>query len=159
MFDPKNDYALNKRDPNAIVYIDSSGTLVRLTPEDFSSVEEFQRWKVWSDENYHMTEKEVEIFYYHRLSLTALLEQATAIQSPEEILVDLQEEREHQELCRLLMTGIDSCLTPTQHRRLWLSCVGGLTVRQISKIENVTFKNVAKSIVAAKKKLKKFLTE
>ena len=37
MFDPKSDYALNKMDPTAIVYIDSTGTLVRLTLEDFSS--------------------------------------------------------------------------------------------------------------------------
>ena len=31
MFDPKSDYALNKMDPEAIVYIDSRGTLIRLT--------------------------------------------------------------------------------------------------------------------------------
>ena len=31
-----------KMDPTAIVYIDSTGTLVRLTLEDFSSVKEFQ---------------------------------------------------------------------------------------------------------------------
>ena len=31
MFDSKSDYALNKMDPEAIVYIDSEGTLVRLT--------------------------------------------------------------------------------------------------------------------------------
>ena len=157
MFDPKSDYALNKMDPEAIVYIDSAGTLVRLTPEDFSSVEEFQRWKVWSDENYHMAEKKGEIFYYHTVSLAAMTEQANVAQSPEEILIDSQEEQEHKNLLRLLMAGMDSCLTPIQRRRLWLSCVDGLTVRQISQIENVTFKNVAKSIVAAKKKLQKFL--
>ena len=59
---------------------------------------------------------------------------------------------------RLLIDGLDNCLTSIQRRRLWLSCVYGLTVRQISQIENVTFKNVAKSIVAAKKKLEKLLT-
>ena len=58
---------------------------------------------------------------------------------------------------RLLMKGLDSCLTPKQHRRLWLSCVCGLTVRQISQTENANFQNVAKSIVAAKKKLQKFM--
>ena len=31
MFDPKSDHALNKMDPDAIVYIDPWGTLVRLT--------------------------------------------------------------------------------------------------------------------------------
>ena len=43
MFDPKSDYAQNKMDPDAIVYIDPWGTLVRLTLEDFASQEEFQR--------------------------------------------------------------------------------------------------------------------
>ncbi len=157
MFDPKSDYALNKMDPEAIVYIDSTGTLVRLTQEDFSSVEEFQRWKVWSDESYHMAEKKGEIFYYHTVSLAAMTEQVNVAQSPEEVLVDFQEKQERKNLRHLLMVGMDSCLTPIQRRRLWLSCVDGLTVRQISQIENVTFKNVAKSIVAAKKKLRKFL--
>ena len=49
MFDPKSDYALNKKDPSAIVYIDAFGTLTRLTPADFSGPEEFQRWKAWSE--------------------------------------------------------------------------------------------------------------
>ena len=56
MFDPKSDYALNKKDPDAIVYIDAAGTLTRLTLADFSGPEEFQRWKVWSDESYHQME-------------------------------------------------------------------------------------------------------
>lgn len=51
MFDTKSDYALNKMDPEAIVYIDAWGTLVRLTLEDFDSPEEFQQWKEWSDNN------------------------------------------------------------------------------------------------------------
>ena len=72
--------------------------------------------------------------------------------------MEIQNRQERQELLRLLMAGLETCLTPTQRRRLWLSCVYGLSVRQISQIENVTFKNVAKSIVAAKKKLEKFLT-
>ena len=43
MFDPKSDYALNKKDLDAIVYIDAAGTLTRLTLADFSSPEEFKR--------------------------------------------------------------------------------------------------------------------
>ncbi len=41
----KSDYALNKLDPNAIIYIDAEGRTERLTREDFSSEEEFSRWK------------------------------------------------------------------------------------------------------------------
>ncbi len=53
MFDPKSDCTLNKMAPNAIVYKDAAGEVPRLTQADFLSLEEFQRWKAWSDENYH----------------------------------------------------------------------------------------------------------
>jgi len=157
MFDPKSDYALNKLDPDAIVYMDATGTLTRITLENFSSPEEFQRWKAWSDESYHQIENEGIILSKRTLSLHGLSEKAIAVQSPEDTLVETQEQQEHEEMLRLLMDGLDNCLTPIQRRRLWLSCVYGLTVRQISQVENVAFKNIAKSIVVAKKKLEKFL--
>ncbi len=157
MFNPKSDYALNKLDPNAIVYMDVTGTLTRITLEDFSSPEEFQRWKAWSDESYHQIENADIIFSKRTLSLHGLSEKAIAVQSPEDTLIETQERQEHKEMRRLLMNGLNNCLTPTQRRRLWLSSVYGLTVRQISQVENVAFKNIAKSIVAAKKKLEKFL--
>ena len=153
MFDPKSDYALNKMDPEAIIYIDSRGTLIRLTLEDFANPEEFQRWKEWSDSNYHEREKQDHIFFNHTVPASG----GISVQSAEDVLLEVQNQQERRELLRLLMAGLETCLTPTQHRRLWLSCVYGLSVRQISQIENVTFKNVAKSIVAAKKKLEKFL--
>ena len=157
MFDPKSDYALNKKDLSAIVYIDAFGTLTRLTPADFSDPEEFQRWKAWSDESYHQIENAGIAFHKHTLSLHGLSEMAFAVQPPEDTLIDALEQQEREKMRRMLIEGFDSCLTPAQRRRFWLSCVYGLTVRQISQIENVTFKNVAKSIVAAKKKLKNFL--
>lgn len=45
MFNRKSIYALNKKDPNAIVYTDADGNLIRLTRDDFSNEEEFLRWK------------------------------------------------------------------------------------------------------------------
>ena len=157
MFDPKSDYALNKKDPSAIVYIDAFGTLSRITPADFSDPEEFQRWKAWSDESYRQIENAGIAFHKHTLSLHGLSEMPIAVQSPEDTLIDALEQQEREKMRRMLIDGLDNCLTSTQRRRLWLSCIYGLTVRQISQIENVTFKNVAKSIVAAKKKLEKFL--
>lgn len=156
MFDPKSDYALNKTDQEAIVYIDSSGTVTRLTRACFASAEEFLRWKTWSDTDYHELEKANHIFSNHTVLIAG---DGIAVQSAEDILVAAQDHQEHQELVRLLMSGLDNCLTPTQRRRLWLSCVCGLTVRQISQSENANFQNVAKSIAAAKKKLKKILAE
>jgi len=159
MFDPKSDYALNKMDPNAIVYKDATGTLTRLTLEDFSSVEEFQRWKALSDEDYHLTENADIAFSKWILSLSGLSEKAIAVHSPEDTLVETLEQQEREEMRRLLKEGLDSCLTPIQRRRLWLSCVCGHTVRQIAQTENANFQNVAKSIAAAKKKLRKFLSK
>ena len=91
MFNPKSDYTLNKMDPKAIVYIDSEGALVRLTLEDFASPEEFQRWKEWSDSDYHKIDNADVTFYKHALSLHGLSEQVMAVQSPEELLIMLQE--------------------------------------------------------------------
>ena len=69
----------------------------------------------------------------------------------------LQEQQERAELRRLLMEGVDSCLTATQRRRLWLYCVNGLTVRQIAEAEGVQHPSVVECLTAAKKKLLLFL--
>ena len=157
MFDPKSDYALNKVAPDAIVYMDAAGEITRLTQADFSSPEEFQLWKAWSDENYHDTEKANHVFYNHTRSLHGLSEQAIAVPSPEDAMMEAQEQQERQELRRMLMDGLDSCLTPIQRRRLWLYCVDGLTVRQIAKMEGTSHQNIVKSVCAAKKKMRKVL--
>ena len=138
MFDPKSDYALNKMDPEAIVYIDSRGTLIRLTVDNFA-------------DNAGVA------FSKRTLSLQGLSEQTIAVQSPEEYLIMLQEQQERAELRRLLMEGVDSCLTATQRRRLWLYCVNGLTVRQIAEAEGVQHPSVVECLTAAKKKLLLFL--
>lgn len=57
MYDRKSDYALNKQDRDAIVCGSVTGVHIRLTRSDFASEEEFQKWKAWSDRDYHATEK------------------------------------------------------------------------------------------------------
>ena len=47
-----SDHTLNKSDPEAIVYRDADGNLIRLTEADFASREEYEKWKAWSDEDY-----------------------------------------------------------------------------------------------------------
>lgn len=49
MFNRKSSYALDKKDPNAIVYMDANDTIIRLTSKDFASEEEFLKWKSLSD--------------------------------------------------------------------------------------------------------------
>ena len=157
MFDPKSDYAMNKKDPSAIVYIDASGTLIRLTQADFSGPDEFHRWKAWSDKSYRQIENAGIAFYKHILSLHDLSEKVISVQSPEDTLIDILEQQESEYVRRMLIEGLDSCPTPAQRRRLWLYCVDGLTVRQIAKAENIRHQSVVECLAAAKEKLQNFL--
>ena len=157
MFNPKSQYALNKKDSDAIVYIDSYGNLIRLTRSDFASEEEFLHWKSWSNENHHTTEKADHVFSNHTLSLDCMAEGAVAAPSPEEFLIGVYEEQERKELHSLLMEGLDSCLTPTQRRRCWLHWVEGMTVRQIADIEDVSHPSIVESLATAKQRLLNYL--
>ena len=154
MFDKKSDYALNRLDPDAIVCKSASGIHIRLTRADFASEEEFLRWKDWSDGSYREIERADASFSKHTCGLP---EWHGAVQSPEVAVFEIQEQKERQELCRLLWEGLDNCLTPVQRRRLWLYCVEGLTVRQIAAAENVSHPSVVECLKTAKRKLKIFL--
>ena len=157
MFDSKSDYSLNKNNPDAIVCRSADGVHIRLTREDFDSEEEFQKWKDWSDQDYYGTEKTGHVFSNHTLSLDCLSEKPIAVQSPEDMLIEVIDQQERQELRRLLIEGLGSCLTQSQRRRLWLHCVDGLTVRQIAKTEGVRHPSIIESLAAAKRKLHDFL--
>ena len=83
MFDKKSEYALNKHDQDSIIYISVSGR-IRLTRADFSSEEEFLKWKAWSDADYHQTEKKGRSFNDNRVALDDYLDVAGAVQSAED---------------------------------------------------------------------------
>lgn len=53
MHDRKSLYSRNKRNSRAILCPDAFEQDHPLTPEQFSSEEEFRFWKTWSDEDYH----------------------------------------------------------------------------------------------------------
>ena len=86
MFNRKSSYALNKKDFNAIVYIDANENIIRLTREDFSSEEEFQKWKAWSDENYHTEDNRDVVEGKHNMSIDDLSEAALAIPAIDEVM-------------------------------------------------------------------------
>ena len=157
MFNPKSDYALNKLDKDAIVCPSATGIHIRLTRENFVSEDEFLRWKAVSDEDYRKTECAEHIQSKNTLSLTGLFDVTTAVVSPETLLIHQQEQVEREQLRQLLIAGMDSCLTITQHRRLWLYCVDNLTEEQIALAEKVTQQSVSECIASAKKKILKFL--
>ena len=135
MFDRNSDYALNKKDPDAIVCKSATGIHIRLTRADFSSAEEFEKWKRWSDENYHAIEKADHRHSNRTISLEGLAELSFAVLSAETEVMDQYDQEERARLCRLLAEGLDACLTAPQRRRLWLYCVEGLTIKEIAAQE------------------------
>ena len=157
MFDRNSDYALNKKDPDAIVCKSATGIHIRLTRMDFANDEEFLKWKSWSDEDYHSQEKAEHTCMNHTTPIEHLSEIILAVQSPDELLVGIQEKQEREQLLHQLAVALDQCLTPAQRRRLCLYYVDGLTIREIADKEGVKHQNISKRILAAKKILKNFL--
>ena len=120
MFNRKSIYALNKKDPDAIVYMDANEVIVRLTREDFASEKEFLKWKALSDEDYHASEKEAHVYANHTLALDELSEEAASIPA-----VDVCMEQAHDRVAEIRrstqkVTQIRKHLTDTQFRRMWI---------------------------------------
>lgn len=155
MFDRKSDYALNKMDRDAIVYIDADGRIVRLTRESFSSLEDFLAWKDWSDADYHLSEKGSHVFYNHTISLHLLLDVADPA-SPDTEEESRQARRKYEQRCAALVDQLRRSMTEAQFRRLWMHYVDGMTEKQIAQVEGVGQQRVSKSILTARKKAKSF---
>ena len=121
MYNKKSDYAINKRNPDAIVYTDADKNEIKLTRDDFESEEEFLRWKVWSDAEYKQAEKNGRGYYDHTV---ALIDDAdTYGETLEDELFALADKLDHDEKCAAIVAQIREVLTETQFRRLWLYCV------------------------------------
>ena len=152
-------YALNKKDPDAIVYPSANGKLIRVTREDFPSEEEFLAFKKWSDENFHEEEKLDHREANHVLSADDLSEAALAVPAAD-VLMERQHERaEKRRIASNMVVKLKDKLTDTQFRRLWMYHVDGLTIDEIGEIEGISHQNVSKSILAAERKIKNFSSE
>ncbi len=148
MLNRKSIYAINKKDPDAIVYIDAEGNTIRLTRADFASEEEFTKWKEWSDAEYHDTDNRDSRYGRETVSLEWTAERETATPA-----VDVQQSE-----AKSLVTAImESKLTAVQCRRIWMYAVDHLTEKEIADKEQVSQQTVSLSIQAAKKILKKYL--
>ena len=156
MFDRKSDYALNKTDPSAIVFKTATGAYIRLHREDFSSEEEFDRWKGWSDEDYRLVDVQNNAYSKQTVSLDGIPEQ-TGLLSPEQLLFEQYDQLDNEQFCRMLLEGINTYLSETQRRRLLKYYFDGMTQEQIAASANVAHQNIAESLWRAKEKLKKFL--
>ena len=156
MFNRKSIYALNKKDPNAIVYPDADGNLIRLTRDDFASEEEFLRWKDWSDENFHAEDNSDVAEDKRKISLDDLSEEALAVPALDVIMENHHIQAEKHRSSLELVMQIKEILTETQFRRLWMYYVKGMTEAEIAKKESVGQRRVSTSITDAEKKIKKF---
>ena len=156
MFDRKSDFALNKKDPDAIVCKSSTGVHIRLTRLDFASPEEFEKWKRWSDEDYHSMEKADHVYSNHTVPVDKLVEVSITVISPEDELMEVFSRQEREDLYRRLEAGLETRLTPTQRRRLWMYCVEGMTVKEIAGMEQKRHQSISECLQAAKEKIRKF---
>mgnify|MGYP004525003107 FL=1 len=143
MFNYKTEYALNKKDPLAIVYQDAYGNLIRLTEADFESKEEFLYWKTLLDDSSHEEEKAEHIHWNHTISSTGFEEYLEMIPSPDGL--ELEQDT--------VLVQIKGILTQTQFRRLWMYAVDGQTLAHIAKHEGAAILSVYESIEGAKKKI------
>ena len=154
MYDRKSDYALNKQDRDAIVCGSVTGVHIRLTRSDFSSEEEFQKWKAWSDRDYHTTEKAGRAYHDNRLPLADWA--VPNAPSAEELLL----EADGTDTARAaLIQRVRNGLTEKQYRRLRLYYLEGLSEREIARLEGVGQQRVSRSIRTGKKAMEKIFLE
>lgn len=152
MFDKKSDYALNKREKNSIVYISVTHS-VQLTRRDFSSEEEFQKWKDWSDSNYRAGEQSGRDFYDNTIPFDEKMDVIGAVLSAENEFISKQSTIERLRLCTELVEHVKSNLTEKQYRRLWMFYAESMSVEAIAAREDVSHQSISESISSARKKI------
>ena len=157
MINTATDYAMNKRDFNAIVYRDAFGTITRIQKEDFETEEDFLLWKALSDEDYHEIEKAEHLYRDYTLSLEALPECTVSVDPAEVTMIADIDEVAREDLRHLLVVGMDKLLTEAQWIRFFLHYEDDLSLREIATQQGVDHKAVLQSINAAKKKKLFFL--
>lgn len=152
-------YTLNKKNPDAIVYPSAIGKPIVITRDDFPSEEEFLAFKKWSDENFHEEEKLDHREANHIISADTLSEAALSVPATDVIMERQHERTEKRRMASDMVVKLKDKLTEIQFRRLWMYEVDGLTLDEIGEIEGVDHQRISKSILAAKKKIKKSFPE
>ncbi len=148
-------YALNKKNPDAIVYPAADGKPIFVTREDFASEEEFLAFKRWSDEDFHEEEKLDHRESNHIVSADTLSEAALATPAIDVVMVRQHEQAENRKTASDMVVKLKDKLTETQFRRLWMYEAEGKTLAQIAEHDGVAILSVYESIESAKKKISK----
>ena len=152
-----SDYELNAKDPDAIVYRDAYGNITRLTRADFSSEEEFQKWKAISDDDLHERHKGDLVEMKHTVSVGLLSESSMiAVPGPEQMMFEEMEADEYRQRVLEIMNILSGVLSKIQFRRLWMYVVDGLPQKEIAKKERTAQQQVSKSIKLGIRAAKKY---
>lgn len=161
MYDSQSDYAINKRENDAIVYRDAFGNLTRVQRTDFTSDEEFRRFKELSDRIYHAEENTNHIETNNTVPLDGLPQSSDLIDTTQVMVMERFHRKEMIYACDEVMKIIRTRLTEVERRRLMLWC-SGCTEEEIAEKEGIAQQNVSKAIQKAKAKIQslfKGLTE
>ncbi|MBQ7923024.1 MAG: sigma-70 family RNA polymerase sigma factor [Clostridia bacterium] len=157
MLNRKSIYAINKKDPDAIVYIDAEGNTIRLTRADFASEEEFAKWKEWSDAEYHDTDNRDSRYGRETVSLEWTAERETATPAVDYIYGMDPDTKDTDPLHCIKDAITKSNMTAVQRKRVWLYYVERKKEQEIAQMEGVSVQAVSRSIKKAMEVLKKYL--
>ena len=146
------EYAVNKKNPSAIVYPNPCGRSVFLTAEMFHSEQEFAFWKNVSDDDYRARERAERREAAHVIAWAETVTPSFALSAEQELLKKTEAYDRH---CRLqnVVLFLRTSLTKTQYQRFLLHVLFGVSETQIAAHEGVSVSAVAKSIRLTKKKL------
>ncbi len=155
MYKKNSIYSINKKYSDAIVYPFANGDEFRITREDFPTEEEFLAFKAWSDENYRKTDNYEDNTAKKTVSIDDVSESALAVPGIDVVIKRQHKQAEERRKASDMVVQLKDKLTETQFRRLWKYEVEGLTIDEIGGQEGVDHQRISKSILAAKKKIKK----
>ena len=153
----RNIYAMNRQDPNAIVYLDSDGRTIRLTREDFSTEEEFQKWKSWSDQQYLQESRQEKNYCDRKVTIKEFDQRQGTSADSETLLLEHEDRMAQKRAAQIVTKDIQRLLTKTQYRRLWLYGVMHMTEEEIGRLENVSHQAVSKSLHSAMRRIRKYI--
>lgn len=156
MFDTNTQYALNKRNANAIVYVDAFGEKTEISPAALGEAE-FARWKALIDAELHAEEKEDHIYHNHTISFSDLALAGYTVPDHATVMMEAEEHRERNEFKELLGIAFFTCLSEVQQERMWLYAIDGFNTCQIAEMEGAAQQSVYESLERARKNILKFL--
>ena len=129
MYKKNSIYSINKKYSDAIVYPFANGDEFRITREDNTAKK--------------------------TVSIDDVSESALAVPGIDVVIKRQHKQAEERRKASDMVVQLKDKLTETQFRRLWKYEVEGLTIDEIGGQEGVDHQRISKSILAAKKKIKK----